>query len=90
MSSAKQTTDHDTIRHWADARGGTPATVKATAGAHEAGILRIQFDDAEEKLEGISWDAFFEKFEQNRLAFLYQDQLENGQKSRFFKLIKRK
>ncbi|WP_205500134.1 hypothetical protein [Rufibacter psychrotolerans] len=84
--SAKTTTDHDTIRKWAESHGGKPATVKGTGKGDEAGLLRINFPGyAEDNLEEISWEEFFEKFEEKKLAFLYQDEKD----SRFSKLINR-
>jgi hypothetical protein len=37
----------------------------------------------------ISWDDWFRKFEERKLAFLHQNRAPNGKLSRFFKLIKR-
>jgi len=86
---AKQTTDHDQIRHWAEARDGRPATVKGTAErGDDAGVLRIAFSD-DEDLETIEWNEFFDKFDQEGLAFLYQDETKDGGRSRFFKLVER-
>lgn len=90
MASAKVTTDHDTIKSWAEKRGGHPATVKGTGrGGEEAGILRLDFDPPDEKLEKISWDEFFEKFDDAELAFLYQDKASGGKTSRFHKFVNR-
>ena len=90
MAEAKTTTDHDEIRRWAEARGGRPASVKGTGGGDDAGILRINFPGgAEESLEDISWDEFFDAFEENNLAFLYQEETASGEESRFFKLVAR-
>ena len=91
MSAESRTTiDHSTIRAWAEARDGWPAHVKDTeAGPDDAGILRIGFDPSEESLERIDWDDFFEKFEHEQLAFLYQEETRDGGTSRFFKLIAR-
>lgn len=89
---SRTTTDHDEIRRWAEARDGRPAAVKGTErGDEEAGILRIRFPGVgdDENLEDIDWDAFFEKFEESRLAFLYQDQTKEGETSRFFKFVRR-
>ena len=87
---AKTTTDHQTIRQWAEARGGAPATVKGTASGEPAGLLRIAFsEDSEESLEPISWEDFFAKFEEQKLAFLYQEETKEGGVSRFFKLVNR-
>ncbi len=86
------TTDHDEIRRWAEERGGHPATVQGTEhrGEH-AGILRINFpgSSADEALEDIDWDTFFSKFEESRLAFVYQDETARGTESRFGKFIHR-
>lgn len=84
---AKQTTDHEEIRRWAEARDGRPASVKDT-GDGEAGVLRIAFRD-DPALEDISWDDFFDKFEEEELAFLYQEKTADGKPSRFFKLVDR-
>ena len=85
MSSALQTTDHATIRRWAEARGGRPARVKATGGRDDPGLLRLDFGEPEPELEAISWEEFFDKFDASHLALLYQDEPN----SRFNKLIDR-
>ena len=84
------TTDHETIRQWAEERGGTPACVKGTGGAEDVGMIRIDFPgySGEGKLQPISWDEWFEKFEEKQLALVYQDETR-GQKSNFNKLISR-
>lgn len=84
--SAKTTTNHDEIKKWAEASDGKPATVKGTGDGEEAGLLRINFPGyAEDNLKDISWEEFFEKFEEKKLAFLYQDEKD----SRFNKLVNR-
>ena len=90
MSDSQTTTDHTKIRKWAEARDGAPATVKGTERNDEhAGLLRIDFGPKEEQLEEISWDEFFEKFDQAKLAFLYQDKTKDGGVSRFHKFVAR-
>jgi hypothetical protein len=90
MSEAKQTASHDQIRRWAEERGGRPATVAGTARKGEdAGLLRIDFDPPDEKLERISWEKFFEKFDREGLVFLYQDKTGDGKVSRFHKFMER-
>jgi hypothetical protein len=89
MSQAKKLTDHDEIRTWAEARGGRPARVKATAGKGSGGILRFDFQEPDEGLEEISWDEFFEIFDENDLALLEQDETAGGKQSRFFKFVNR-
>lgn len=88
---SKQTTDHDTIRRWVEERGGRPARVKQTGGDDDPGLLRIDYPGRgdDESLEEISWDAFFKGFEDNGLAFVYQEETADGEESRFSKLVNR-
>jgi hypothetical protein len=89
MAEAKTTIDHDEIRRWVESRGGRPARVSETGGANDPGILRINFNepggDDDTSLEEISWDDWFRAFDENGLAFLYQDEGD----SRFNKLVNR-
>ena len=84
---SKVTTDQDEIRRWVEERGGHPAHVKGTNEDEGVGILRIDYPgfSGEDTLEQISWEEFFKSFEENKLAFLYDDDKE----SRFSKLISR-
>jgi hypothetical protein len=89
--SSNITTDHDEIRRWVEARGGKPSTVKRTEKDGEPGVLRIDFPgySGEGSLEEISWDDFFKKFEESKLAFVYQELTASGQQSNFCKLVRR-
>ena len=89
--ASKVTTDHDEIRRWVEKRGGRPATVKRTEKGGEPGVLRIDFPgySGEDTLEEISWDDFFKKFEEAKLAFVYQETTADGKPSRFSKLVRR-
>jgi hypothetical protein len=88
--SSKTTTDHNTIKEWAEARGGVPSTVEGTEDGDDAGVLRLDFPGySGRKLAPISWDEWFEKFDDKGLAFLYQDETRDGDESRFFKLVSR-
>jgi len=88
MGKSHTTTDDDTIRKWVEARGGRPAIVKQTDSGDSA-LLRIDFNEPEDRLEEVSWDRFFEIFDTNQLAFLYQDRKADGSESRFFKFVRR-
>src|SRR5688572_9856097 len=90
-ASAKTTTDQEEIRRWVESRNGRPACVRGTGGGNDVGMLRIDFPgfSGEETLQEISWDDFFRAFEENDLAFLYQDRTSDGSESRFFKLVSR-
>lgn len=85
---SQRTTDHKVIKKWAEARGGRPATVRGTGDGGEAGILRFDFGDQDDRLEEISWEDFFEKFDDSNLEFLYQEEKKDGEESRFFKFVR--
>ena len=91
MSEAKTTTDHTQIKQWVEERGGHPARVKGTDEKGSAGVLVIDYPrySGTQTLKTISWEDFFRGFEENKLAFLYQDGTEAGDYSRFSKLINR-
>lgn len=88
----KATTDHEEIKKWVEERGGHPATVKHTSRGESAGILRFKFPTigGDEDLESVTWDEFFDKFDNEDLAMLYQDQTKDGGISRFFKFVSKK
>ena len=81
----KNTTDHEDIRRWVEERDGNPARVEGT------NLLRIDYPgfSGEHRLEQISWDEFFEVFDENNLVFLYQENTKDGGKSRFSKFVDR-
>jgi hypothetical protein len=93
MSNSKVTTDHAKIRKWVEARKGVPVRVQGTGSAVDAGLLRIDFPERDDRddddLEEISWDEFFEKFDEKRLAFVYQEKTAAGVRSRFNKFVER-
>lgn len=74
---AEVTTNHETIRKWAEKKGGKPAAVARTHQGGDVGIVRIMFPNAPQSehqaLTEISWDEFFEEFEQRKLALLYEE-----------------
>ena len=90
-ATSNTTTNHNEIRRWVEERGGYPARVKGTEKGKSSGVLRIDYPgfSGEDRLEEISWEEFFEGFEDNELAFLYQEKTSDGELSRFSKLIDR-
>ena len=90
-ATSKTTIDHEEIRNWVEEREGKPARVKGTDKAGKGGLLRIDYPGftGEDTLETITWEEFFTAFEENNLAFLYQDETKDGGESRFSKLIDR-
>src|SRR5919206_93937 len=74
---AQATTDHETIRKWAESHGGKPAAVDRTHKGGDVGIIRIMFPNAphseHQALTEISWDEFFKEFDERNLALLYEE-----------------
>jgi hypothetical protein len=86
----RTTTDHEEIRRWVEEHGGRPATVRGT-GDDEPGVLTFDFPGGagDDDLEPISWEEFFDKFEANGLALVYQERKADGEDSTFFRLVRR-
>ncbi len=86
------TINHDEIRQWVEERKGKPASIEGTEDqGEEAGLLRIDFSGGASNppLVPISWDAFFQKFDDAGLAMVYQDETADGSSSHFCKFIRR-
>ncbi len=86
-----RTTDHNLIRAWAEKREAAPAQVRDT-GDGDLGMLTLDVRGhgaGEESLEHVPWDDWFEKFERESLAFVYQHEKASGEPSTFFRLVGR-
>ncbi len=89
MPSGKTLTDHQEIRKWADERGAKPSRVRGTGGGDDAGMIRLDFPgySGADSLEPISWDEWFEKFDEKNLALIVD---QSGNRTRNFnKLVSR-
>ena len=91
MATSYPLTDHDEIRRWAESRDAKPACVKGTGGDDDVGMIRLDFPgySGEQSLQEITWDEWFEKFDENDLALLVQEKTAGGENSNFNKLVKR-
>jgi hypothetical protein len=73
--------------------GRKSAAVKGTGGSGDTGMIRLEFPgysrSRDKSLQEIGWDEFFEKFDDNNLALVYQDKTASGEKSDFNKLVSR-
>lgn len=80
-SDVKYTTSHDVIKRWVEARGGWPAKFR-----------RIYFSRYVTRgvLPRVRWEEFFQTFEEQRLAFLYQEHTATGTLSHFFRIVSRR
>lgn len=85
------TTDHGEIRRWAEERNAVPTVVRSTHDEEGSGILRFDLPgyDPGDELEEVSWHEFFQIFEENELALVYQDETGSGEQSNFSKFVSR-
>lgn len=85
------TVDHQQIRQWAEQRGGRPAMVVLPDTGEETGEIRIMFptEETEETRREISWDDFFGYFDQDGLAFHFEERTPTGELSRFYRFVDR-
>jgi hypothetical protein len=85
--------DHEEIQQWAEDRGAVPTCVRGTGGRarRDTGMIRLEFPrfGEEPKLQPISWDDWFQKFDDSGLAVMVQDETASGERSNFNKLVKR-
>ena len=92
-SETKTTTDHNEIRKWVEARHGFPAAVAGTGDGDlvngDPGALGIDLPGGagEEKLLPLSWEDWFDKFDSERLAFVYETRKAGGEGSMFYELV---
>jgi hypothetical protein len=93
----KVTTNHDEIRQWSERVGARPAVIDhADAGGDKVG-LRLDFpgrDDEAELPDGvekgtISWEDFFERFEEQQLEFIFEEEPNEEDKTQWYRFGKR-
>ena len=82
---AQTTTDHETIRKWAEARDGRPARVKGTGDAKDAGLLRLDFGNQRRASRPSPGKSSSISSRKASSLFLYEDEPDN----RFSKLVRR-
>lgn len=89
--SSRVLTDHEEIQRWAEERGARPSAVQRTHTDDNVGIIRLDFPgySGEGSLEEIEWDEWFDKFDDNNLALIVQDETAQGEKSNFNKIVSR-
>lgn len=81
-----RTKNHDVIVEWAAERDARPATIPGTEHGDHLGVLRFDFGEPTEGLQEVSWEEWFETFDDRKLSFIYQEQKSDGSPSNFFRL----
>jgi hypothetical protein len=79
MATVERTRDHETIRRWAEDRGGIP-TIAAETGLPRIDFVEPDADEENRSHEGAAWEDWFRAFDQSGATFLYSPD------STFFKL----
>src|SRR5664279_5300171 len=88
-TTSRVTTDPDVIRRWAEQRGAKPAS--RSSGDDNAAVIGLNCpgDKADGTVQEISWDEWLRKFDEHRLALLYQEEMAAGDLSMFNQIIMR-
>lgn len=79
----KYTTDRKEIREWIEEQGGMPVVLKEVReddedGEESSDMLHISFDPNDPNMEEMEWDEFFERFDNDNLALVYDDITPKG------------
>jgi hypothetical protein len=79
-------TDHEESRQWAAERGARPSSIPGTDGDGYPGTIGLDFPEWSDnaRLQHITWEDWFEAFDDNNLALLVQEGT-----SRFNRLVSR-
>jgi len=92
----KPITDHESIKAWAIARSGRPQAIDAIESEGDKIGLRIDFsgdqDEAyhiRERTRNITWEEFFEIFENQKLAIIVSPNANSHNASYDYRFIKR-
>src|SRR5215469_14714077 len=90
-AKSRMLTDHTQIRRWAEERRARPAAVRSIHSDDYIGMIRLDFPGyrGEDSLQEISWDEWFEDFDDRNLALLVQEETADGEQSTFHKLVQR-
>lgn len=87
-----RTTDHATIRRWAEARKARPMAVEDPR-SPDVPSIRLSFPDARTSdggsLTEIAWDEWLRRFDEAGLVFVYRETEPDGSPSRFNRLERR-
>ena len=73
-AAARPLTDKDEIRRWVKERNPRPVCVTGIGDEEDVGMILLDFPGygGVESLEGISWDEWFDKFDERNLALFVQ------------------
>ncbi|MCQ0988368.1 hypothetical protein [Jiella marina] len=83
MASSHIVIDHNDIKNFAERTDGKPAIVSDTKGNGGPGMLRFDHGRDNDGLEQISWDRFFEIFEEQQLALMLDKSGDNPSFNKF-------
>ena len=90
-TTSKITIDHGEIRRWAEERGANPAIAIGIRDNESGGVcLHLPGSNGHGSLREIGWKDWFKRFDQGKLALLYQEHTAGGEKSDFNQIVSRK
>lgn len=81
----KTTTNHEEVKTWVDSKQGRPARSKTATGRDGTSLKIIFPGNTDKNLMEITWEEFFDEFDRDELAFVYQE----GGRDRYCRIIRR-
>lgn len=90
--AVRRTVDHDTIRRWAEERSAFPVHAVAPLDRGDPRTLRIRVPGKRmrTRVEPIQWHEWFERFDEQRFAFVFEDRAPDGKPSVTNRLVRRR
>jgi hypothetical protein len=97
MATAHPLINHDEVRRWAEERGAKPVCVEGAECPRDPGAIQLDFPGPSgesrlrqiSRLRPVSWEEWFEKFDDADLALLVQERTAAGERSNFNRLVAR-
>jgi hypothetical protein len=80
------THSREVILDWAHKREAMPSTIPGTEHEGHLGVLRFDVPGygSRQNLEHVTWEQWFDTFDERQLVMIFQEHLRNGRQSNFF------
>ncbi|MFC6906640.1 hypothetical protein ACFQGH_15700 [Halalkalicoccus tibetensis] len=85
----RMTTDHGTIRNWIESNDLAVARTAETARNRSGGLTVVTEGRTDDSIKEVSWDEFFETFEDEGLAFVYRTETMGPEEQLYYEFVPR-
>lgn len=85
----RRTTDHGTIRNWLESNDLAVARTAETDRSRSGGLTVVTEGRTDDSIKEVTWDEFFETFEDEGLAFVYRTETMGPEKQLYYEFVPR-